>query len=798
MPDIRKAQNNFTSGVLSESVYGRVDIEKYAAGCKQIINCVVKVHGGVSNRPGTNHVDEVSEPGRLIDFTYNVEQAYALLFMDFKMRIYKDGGIVVYPVGHPNAGDTVVIVTPYAYADLAELTYAQSADVVFFANSSYPAYKLTRTDHHLWTFALVEFDPVQVAPAAAPGLVETGFTAVTDRTIEYKISAVSESSEESYPSELGTTDIDAIWPDGAFITITWAEATNAVRYNVYKNSRGYWGWIGTVDALFTNLLTVDTQVTLADTMTIGDKLFTFVADGTEVLDGDISIGTNLPTGQANIVAAINGSDGINTASEFVTASAFATNISTFSPLDATISIPITIASSFTTGTNIFTIAEVSFVDDFIEEDSKDGPKEARNPFSSADNYPGAVGIYQQRMLYGKTNNNPQTVWTSQTGLLNNFSVSQPLKATDAIEGVANTLQMNEIRHFFPLEDVLVLTNGAEIVMSAGRNSDAITPIGDLNFRPQSYWGISFVPPLIAGDNILIVQNSGNVVRDLFYILAEGKYVGTELSVLSPDLLLSPIVDWTYQNEPYHTVYACREDGKMLMLAYMREQNVYAWSLAETTEGNYISTTSVRNDTKDDVYFLVKRDAVYHVEYQNITTQGSAREDSFFVDDGLTYDGVATDTVTALWLANRDVAVLADGSAVTATASALGVVTLDRTYSKIHVGLPYTSLVETLDPEISDDKGFTGGKTKSVSRLYFNVVDTVNIDAGYIENGTENFSITKFPQAVIGGDAPPLVTGYFPATIPSNYRTQAGIAFRQTLPLPMNVLSVTSEISVGSK
>ncbi len=58
-------------------------------------------------------------------------------------------------------------------------------------------------------------------------------------------------------------------------------------------------------------LTVDTQPSSGDTMTIGTKEFTFVPDGTANADGEISIGTGLETAQDNIEAAINGTDGHN-------------------------------------------------------------------------------------------------------------------------------------------------------------------------------------------------------------------------------------------------------------------------------------------------------------------------------------------------------------------------------------------------------------------------------------------------------------------------------------------------------
>lgn len=75
-------------------------------------------------------------------------------------------------------------------------------------------------------------------------------------------------------------------------------------------------------------LTVGAQPTAGDTMTIGGKLYTFVPDGTANADGEISIGTDILTAQAAIVAGINGTDGHNLANTLVSASDFETNVST--------------------------------------------------------------------------------------------------------------------------------------------------------------------------------------------------------------------------------------------------------------------------------------------------------------------------------------------------------------------------------------------------------------------------------------------------------------------------------------
>jgi len=104
----------------------------------------------------------------------------------------------------------------------------------------------------------------------------------------------------------------------------------------------------------TGTLTIDTQPTSGDTMWIGTKIYTFVPDGTANAEGEVSIGTDLATAKANIVAAINGTDGHNNPSDEVSASDFVADICTITALvkgAAGNSIPTT--ETFTAGTNVF-------------------------------------------------------------------------------------------------------------------------------------------------------------------------------------------------------------------------------------------------------------------------------------------------------------------------------------------------------------------------------------------------------------------------------------------------------------
>jgi hypothetical protein len=104
-------------------------------------------------------------------------------------------------------------------------------------------------------------------------------------------------------------------------------------------------------------LTVDTQPTLGDQFVIGDKTFTIVPADSANGDGDVALGEDLATTQANIVAAINGSDGFNNASGYVSAGDFTDNACILTALvGGTAGDLIDTTETFTAETNVFDAA----------------------------------------------------------------------------------------------------------------------------------------------------------------------------------------------------------------------------------------------------------------------------------------------------------------------------------------------------------------------------------------------------------------------------------------------------------
>ena len=145
---------NFTAGELSPRLDGRNDLSKYPAGCKTLENIVIYPHGAAARRPGTQFIAEVktsSAKTRLIPFEFSTTQTYILEFGNQYMRVYKDKGQVL------SGGSAFEISTPYLTAELFDIKFAQSADVMYITHPSHPTKKLSRTGHTAWTLTTVDF-----------------------------------------------------------------------------------------------------------------------------------------------------------------------------------------------------------------------------------------------------------------------------------------------------------------------------------------------------------------------------------------------------------------------------------------------------------------------------------------------------------------------------------------------------------------------------------------------------------------------------------------------------------------
>jgi hypothetical protein len=252
----------------------------------------------------------------------------------------------------------------------------------------------------------------------------------------------------------------------------------------------------------------------------------------------------------------------------------------------------------------------SFFDSNISPDFSQSPPVHDNPFAGVN--PQCSSYFQQRLVYANGGGNlVETFWASRTGAPYNFDISNPPQADDAITAELVSLEVNEIKSLIPMPTGLIAltTNGAwQINGGAGgvaTQGGPITPI-TITATPQAYIGANDVPPIVVNYDILFVQAKGSIVRDLTFNIYANIYTGNDISILSSHLFYGhQIVEWAYAEEPFKSIWCVREDGILLNLTLVKEQDMYGWSRHDTL-GNFKSVASVTEGQNDATYVVVER------------------------------------------------------------------------------------------------------------------------------------------------------------------------------------------------
>lgn len=531
---------------------------------------------------------------------------------------YTGGGI---------ASRIYTVASPYHAADLAYLKFTQSADVMSLTcvnpqtKFEYPPYDLSRISNTNWTFTQTNFGTV-VSPPASCTATATVTTGSDPTSYAYVATAIDSSGNESIASPIANvTDSVDISAEAGSVQINWATVAAAQTYNIYKAPTAYnnggpvpigvlFGFLGTSYGTSFN----DSNIT-ADFDQVPPKAtdpFALAAiQGLTITAG----GSGYSTAAATITSATGSGFSANgvCSGGAVVAWVVVTPGSGYQDTDTVV---ITGDGSGATATPVI------------------GP--------SSGTYPSVVAYFQQRRVYASTLNEPDTYFMSQPGAYTNFDARIPPIDSDAITGTPWAQQVNGVQFMVPMPGGLVVLTGLGAWQVTGSGGSSINPVAitpsNQQATPQAYNGCNdHVPPIPINYDILYVQAKGSIVRDLSYNFFVNIYTGTDLTVLSSHLFTGyQIIEWGWAEEPYKIVWAVRDDGTLLSLTYLKEQEVYAWARHDTN-GFYVSTCTVTEPPVDAPYFVVQRYVggqwVYYIERMDNRIWGTV-EDTWCVDCGL--------------------------------------------------------------------------------------------------------------------------------------------------------------------
>lgn len=905
MPNTRTYYRSFAGGEISPDMFGRIDDTKFQTGVARMKNFIAMPQGAADNRPGTEFVKEVKDSTkktRLIPFTYSTMQTMVLELGEYYMRFHTDGGtlntgfigfwnsVTAYVLGdlvstggvkyqciqantnktpateptywYPIPSGVYQIATPYAEADLFDIHYVQSADVMTLVHPNYAPRELRRYAATDWRLEVISFGATIGTPTSVAVTANRG-TGINITNITKANPGVFTLANDVKNKQLR---------EGDSIYITGVVGMTQV------NDRYY-----IVDTMPTNstMRLVDYQTAVAlDTSSYSaytsGGLVQVMTPAADITNYYVVTALNPDHQQESVESAV-----VSVTNNLNVQGAY--NTISWTAVSGVLRYNIYKRQNGLYG-YIGQTSSTSFVDDNIAPDLSITPSIYDTVFSSAGNYPGAVSYFEQRKAFAGTTNEPQTLWMTRSPTENDMSYSIPTQDDDRIKVEVAVREASTIRHIVPLTQMLMLTNSSELRVSP-INSDVITP-STISVRPQSYIGANNVQPEIVNNVVVYCADRGGHVRELGYSWQSQGFITGDLSLRSTHLFDNlELSDMCYAKSPQPILWFISSSGYMLGLTYVPEQQLGAWHWHET-DGTFESCTAVAEGDEDRVYVVVKRtingSTKRYVE-RLASRQINALEDCIFVDSALTYSGTNTtsetvtvsggtawdstevltitlgvsidvsfaypaqtdvgdcivitdtngvkyrltiiatssttvatarvdklipvalrNTATTNWsfarkdlgglshLEGKTVSILADGAVMPQQVVTSGSISLQRAATKIIVGLPYESDLQTLPMTLNVD-GFGQGRMKNVNKAWLRVYKSSGIFVGPdADHLVEYKQRTTEPY----GSPPSIKSDELLVVMTPSWGAGGQVYIRQSDPLPLTLVGLTLEVSIG--
>lgn len=581
------------------------------------------------------------------------------------------------------------------------IKYVQDVTSMIICHPSYAPQILTVNSSNNWTISGITFGATVSTPTGL-NLTSTD-TGGTTWYYAYLVTAVDKNGQESTPPTPATFAGTNYIGDAGHVlsnTLSWSAVSGAVSYNVYKASPSYksavpsgaeYGFISNVSGVSF----IDSYPGIApdfsQTPPVGQNPFqgagvasyTVTASGAYTTVPGVTIGSPPAGGaQATAVASlgitsiviavqggsyavghvynltrsgvvyatitpltVSGGGGILTASIVwagsITSGSTPSNNLSVSGGDGTGRIQatwgVTAVIGILAGAGYTSAPSVTFSAGAATATSTLGAVTAGNP--------GVPGFIQQRLTLAGQAQAPQAFNMSQPGSFFNYNTSFPSEADDGISANIISEELNDIRNLISVPSgLLAFTGGPSWLLNGGGGISTLNPITPSNItaNPQAFNGANDIKPIKINFDILYSTNKGSYVRDLSYNIYANIFTGSDISVLANHLFFNYYqTDWAWAEEPLKTLWAVRNDGTLLSLGYVKEQELIGWAHHDTN-GQFRSVCSVietvNGNTVDAVYVVVER-VINGVDVQYVERMADrfftyGYEDSWSVDCAL--------------------------------------------------------------------------------------------------------------------------------------------------------------------
>ena len=820
MPVTRNFKQAFSGGEISPEMFGRIDDSKYQQGAATMRNFIAKPQGPAENRPGFAFVKEVKDSTktvRLMSFTFSTVQTMVIEMGEEYFRFHTQGQTLLYSDGAawnnsttyfvgaiakynnvnyyaktnhsgsqpPNATNwyalpadmTYEIPSPYTEAELFDIHYVQSADVMTIVHPSHAPRELRRLGATQWELKEINFGSPISSPtiASVVAYIPSSSSTNTDtyEAHEYVVTAIGSNLIDESAQSSSQSVNNNIFVTGAKNTITWNSVAGAARYRVYKEQAGVYGFLG--ETTSTSIVDANIAPDFSRTPPVYDNPF----PSSNNFPGAVSYFE-----QRRVFAGTNN----DPQTIYMTKSGTESNMSFGIPIRDDDRIKFRVAArEANTIRHIVPLTQLLLLT---------GSAEWRIASVNSDAItPSSISVKPQSYVGA---NNAQPV------IVNNSMVYAAARGGHVRELGYNWQANGFITGDLSLRAPHLFDNLTIVDMALAK---APLPIVWMTSSNGKLLGFTYVPEQQVGawhqhdtdgtfESVASVSEGND---DVVYCVikrtingATKKYIermGTRLYETQRD---------SFFVDAGATYNGTNTDANQNVTISGGTNYIRGESVTITANYNLFNAPPSLDDVGDAIV-LVDGTNYYRCNITSTTSQTVATVKldrdlpASLRNTAITTYEVARNVISGItWLEGKTVSILADGAVHPQKVVSSGSVTLDRASSIVHVGLPYDSDLQSL-PLALQAEAFGQGRVKNLNHVWVRVLESSGIFAGpSADKLVEAKQRTTEPY----GLPPNLKTEDIKIMLTPTWQDNGQLFVRQSDPLPLTIVGLTLEVAIG--
>lgn len=434
-------------------------------------------------------------------------------------------------------------------------------------------------------------------------------------------------------------------------------------------------------------------------------------------------------------------------------------------------------------------------------------------YSDTTGWPKCGTFFDDRLWVAGSTTFPGLVSGSRVGSYNDFqqkTSSDVVLDDGALVVKVKSRKVSDIRWLDTDERGLIAGTGVGVAVVLPNNTDAPLTARNVKGRNGPARGASFSEPVKVDNRIIHIHSSRRSIREISYDFSQtDSYTSRSLSLFASHLGIPQFAQMVYAAEPHSIIWLRRDDGSPIGFTYNKEEDVLGYhthNFSGVIESMSVSPSPT--DRQDVLWMALKRtingiDQRYIEKLTRFWDFDSTLANSQYVDSGLRYEGPPTNILYGLThLEGQTVSGLFNNVPFTDLIVANGALEcpIDGVTNAV-VGLPYEQFAEISRIEAGAADGTAQGKVKRINSLSAHVWETAYGEVGVFDEEIQEYVWNDIEYREPFNELQPvtLVTEMLkPITMPPGYGLGGTIAFRQRLPLPLNIIALYPQLNTQDR